>query len=146
MRVCPSGRITLTPISLRASSKGQAFEASAAADLLQLPVDATDGSHAWHLYIVRLRLERLTIDRAEVMVALRDAGIGASVHFIPLHLHPYYKRRGWAPGDLPVATREYERAFSLPIWPGMTDADVTRVTDAVIGIVGGRRLRVSRRG
>ena len=116
-----------------------AFEASAAADLLQLPVDATDGSHAWHLYIVRLRLERLTIDRAEVMVALRDAGIGASVHFIPLHLHPYYKRRGWAPEDLPVATREYERAFSLPIWPGMTDADVTRVTDAVIGIVGGRR-------
>jgi perosamine synthetase len=66
------------------------------------------------------------------MTALRDAGIGASVHFIPLHLHPYYRREwGWRPEDLPVATREYERVISLPIWPGMTDSDVERVVGSL---------------
>jgi len=122
-----------------AAAYATAFRDPAVADLLELPADADDGSHAWHLYIVRLMLDRLTIDRAEVMQALRDAGIGASVHFIPLHLHPYYRRRGWRPEDLPVATREYERVVSLPIWPGMTEADVERVTRTVIRIVAGRR-------
>ena len=66
------------------------------------------------------------------MTALRDARIGASVHFIPLHLHPYYRREwGWRPEALPVATREYERVISLPIWPGMTDGDVERVVGSL---------------
>ena len=118
------------------------FRASSAADLLRLPEDAADGSHAWHLYIVRLELDRLGIDRAAVMAALRDAGIGVSVHFIPLHLHPYYQRRwGARPEDHPVATREYERVISLPIWPGMTGEDVRRVIDALASIVDGARLR-----
>jgi dTDP-4-amino-4,6-dideoxygalactose transaminase len=117
------------------------FRSSAAADLLQLPEDAADGSHAWHLYVVRLALDRLGIDRAGVMEALREAGIGASVHFIPLHLHPYYRRRwGTRPEDHPVATREYERVISLPIWPGMAGEDVRRVVDALASIVGGARL------
>ena len=78
-----------------AAAYSEGFRASAAADLLELPEDAVDGSHAWHLYIVRLRLDRLALDRAAVMAALSEEGIGASVHFIPLHLHPYYRRR-WA--------------------------------------------------
>jgi perosamine synthetase len=101
-------------------------------DLLDLPADAPDESHAWHLYVVRLRLERLAIDRAAVMDALQARGIGASVHFIPLHLHPYYRSRPeTTPRALPVASREFERVISLPIWPGMADADLDRVVGAL---------------
>jgi dTDP-4-amino-4,6-dideoxygalactose transaminase len=109
--------------------------------LVELPADAADGSHAWHLFIIRLALDRLTIDRAQVIDDLRELGIGTSVHFIPLHLHPYYQRQwGYAPADLPVATAEYARAISLPIWPGMTERDVERVVDAL-----GAVLRPARR-
>ncbi len=63
---------------------------------------------------------------------LKALGIGTSVHFIPLHLHPYYRRRwGYRPQDMPVAAAEYERAISLPLWPGMSEADVERVVDGL---------------
>jgi perosamine synthetase len=119
-----------------AAAYSDAFRASAAADLLEIPEDADDGSHAWHLCIVRLALDRLTVDRAAVIAALRDDGIGSSVHFIPLHLHPYYRRR-WntRPEDHPVATREYERVISLPIWPGMSESDVQRVVVSLASIL-----------
>jgi dTDP-4-amino-4,6-dideoxygalactose transaminase len=101
-------------------------------DLIELPAEAPDGSHAWHLYIIRLNLGRLSIDRAAVIDALKEAGIGTSVHFIPLHLHPFYRKRwGYTALDLPVASDEYARVLSLPIWPGMTLADVDRVVDAL---------------
>jgi dTDP-4-amino-4,6-dideoxygalactose transaminase len=119
-----------------AAAYSDAFLASAAADLIELPEDADDGSHAWHLYIVRLALDRLTLDQAAVIAALRDDGIGSSVHFIPLHLHPYYRRRwGTRPEDHPVATREYERVISLPIWPGMGESDIRRVVDSLASIL-----------
>jgi dTDP-4-amino-4,6-dideoxygalactose transaminase len=125
-----------------AAAYNEGFTTSAAADLLELPPDAEDGSHAWHLYIVRLELDRIGIDRAAVMSALREAGIGASVHFIPLHLHPYYRRRwGTHPEDHPVATREYDRVISLPIWPGMTGGDIDRVVVTLAAILDGARLR-----
>ena len=110
------------------------------ADLLELPADAEDGSHAWHLYVIRLDLERLTIDRAAVIEALKGCGIGTSVHFIPLHLHPYYRREwGTREVDFPVATREYARVISLPIWPGMTVYDVDRVADALRDVLSAAR-------
>jgi len=123
-----------------AGAYSEAFAASAAADLLELPEDAADGSHAWHLYIVRLALDRLGLDRDAVVAALRDEGIGVSVHFIPLHLHPYYRRR-WAtrPEDYPVATREYKRVISLPIWPGMTADEIQRVVVSLVSILDGAR-------
>ena len=125
-----------------AAAYATAFRASLVADLLELPDDAADGSHAWHLYVVRLQLERLAIDRAAVMSALGDAGIGASVHFIPLHLHPYYRRTlGTSTTDHPVASAEYERVVSLPIWPGMSDDDVHRVVDTLSGILLRARAR-----
>jgi dTDP-4-amino-4,6-dideoxygalactose transaminase len=108
--------------------------------LIELPPDAPDGSHAWHLYIVRLALDRLAVDRAQVIAALKDLGIGTSVHFIPLHLHPYYRRRwGYTARDMPVATLEYERALSLPIWPGMSMADVDRVVEGLSSVLVPRR-------
>jgi perosamine synthetase len=112
------------------------IEQSAVADLVELPPDAPDGSHAWHLYIVRLALETLALDRGQVIDGLRTLGIGTSVHFIPLHLHPYYRRTwGYRPADLPVAAAEYERAISLPIWPGMTEGDIDRVVDGLVGVL-----------
>jgi dTDP-4-amino-4,6-dideoxygalactose transaminase len=71
------------------------------------------------------------------------AGIGASVHFIPLHLHPHYQQRyGYKPGDFPMAETIFERSISLPIWPGMTDGDVDRVTTTLLEICDGARRAV----
>ena len=118
-----------------------AFALSAAADLVELPMDEPDGSHAWHLFIIRLALERLVIDRAQVISALASSGIGASVHFIPLHRHPYYQHQGWRVEDFPVADREFQRVLSLPLWPGMTQADVERVVGTIDGILGAARRK-----
>jgi perosamine synthetase len=113
-----------------------AIAASRVADLVELPLDAADGSHAWHLFIVRLQLDRLRIGRDAVIEALRDLGIGTSVHFIPLHLHPYYRRTwGYKAEDLPVAAREYLRAISVPLWPGMGTATVRRVVAALEAVL-----------
>jgi len=89
------------------------------------------------LYIIRLALHRLKVDRGQVIDGLKAIGIGTSVHFIPLHLHPYYRRRwGYAAGDLPVATGEYERVVSLPLWPGMTTNDIDRVASGLEVVLG----------
>ncbi len=113
---------------------------STVADLIQAPTDAPDGSHAWHLYVIRLELDRLRIDRGDVIEGLKELGIGTSVHFIPLHLHPYYRKRwGYRPEDCPVATAEYERVISLPLWPGMIDADVDRVVAGLEVVLGSGR-------
>ena len=81
-------------------------------------------------------LSRLYITRSEMIEKLRARGIGTSVHFIPLHMHPYYKRAyGYKADDFPVASREYERYLSLPIFPGMTDAQIDFVIESVLEIV-----------
>jgi dTDP-4-amino-4,6-dideoxygalactose transaminase len=88
--------------------------------------------HAWHLYILRLHLERLRITREAFIQELTKANIGTSVHFVPLHLHPFYRTTyQLRPTDFPVALRAYQRAISLPIYPGMTDEDVEDVIAAV---------------
>lgn len=92
------------------------------------PQVGQDG-HAWHLYVIQL-FEK--IDRDRFITQLYDAGIGTSVHFIPLHLHPYWQTLyGFKPEDFPVALRTYQRAVSLPIYPSMTEADVARVIAAI---------------
>ena len=103
---------------------------------IQRPVCLPDVDHAWHLYVIRLDLERLRISRAEFMEELRAKRIGASVHFIPLHMHPYYRTHGgYRREDFPNATAAFERIVSLPIYPRMTDRDVRDVVDAVTGII-----------
>lgn len=98
-------------------------------DLPALP--AAGDVHAWHLFPVRIRTGGAD-RRARIIERLRDAGIGSSVHFIPLHIHPYYRRTfGYQPSDLPVAVGEYEREISLPIYPDLTDAGVDRVSEAL---------------
>ena len=92
--------------------------------------------HAWHLYAIRLRLEMLTINRAQFIDCLKAEGIGTSVHFIPLHRQPYYRDRfGLTPADFPVADAAYLRLISLPLFTRMTDHDVDDVIEAVRRVV-----------
>ena len=110
-------------------------EALSGSDAFEVPADPEDGEHAWHLFILRLRPGTLSIDRDEFARRLQEARIGISVHFIPLHLHPLYQDRlGLRPGDLPVAEDLYSRAISLPLFPGMSKADVEYVAAAAHGI------------
>jgi dTDP-4-amino-4,6-dideoxygalactose transaminase len=103
---------------------------------LQIPHDRPDCQHAWHLYMLRLNLDRLRIDRAQFAEELKRRKIGISVHFIPLHLHPYYRETfGYRPADFPVAYGEYQREISLPIYSKMSDDDVSDVIDAVLDTV-----------
>jgi perosamine synthetase len=88
--------------------------------------------HSWHLYVIQLDLERLRINRSEFIEALKNEGVGTSVHFIPLHLHPFYRDTfGYKPSDFPVASALSERIISLPIYPRMTAANVDAVISAV---------------
>lgn len=114
-----------------------AFAASRVADLVELPaMPSPNEVHAWHLYPIRIRLDRVEVTRAEVIDRLAEAGIGTSVHFIPLHLHPYYRRTyGYAPGDLPVANAQFEREISLPIYPDLANDEVDYVVERLAGIV-----------
>ena len=91
---------------------------------------------AWHLYPIRLDLARLTADRAQIFRALRAENIGVNVHYIPVHLHPYYRERfGFRDGDFPVAEDAYQRLISLPMFHAMTDGDVHDVIAAVAKVV-----------
>jgi dTDP-4-amino-4,6-dideoxygalactose transaminase len=101
-------------------------------DQLQTPADREDVEHAWHLYALRLNLDRLTITRDQFISELKDLNIGCSVHFIPIHLHRYYRDKyGFEAEDFPTAYREYQRLLSLPLSPRMTDEDVEDVIAAV---------------
>jgi perosamine synthetase len=103
---------------------------------IELPTRAASVQHAWHLYAIRLRPEQLTISRDAFVEALKKRNIGTSVHFIPLHLHPHYRSQfGYRPEDFPAASAEFERIVSLPIFPGMTDADVDDVIEAVREVI-----------
>ena len=101
-------------------------------DACVVPRDAGFGTHAWHLYILELNLAALTVGRDQIVESLRTRGIGTSVHFMPLNLHPVYQRRyGYQPGQFPASEAVFNRAFSLPIYPDMTDGEVAQVIDAV---------------
>ena len=105
-------------------------------DELILPRQQPDRIHSWHLYVVRLRLERLRLDRAQVITELQKRGVGTSVHWMPLHMHPYYRETyGYAPRDLPTACSLYPEIITLPLYPDMTELEVTHVCDALKGII-----------
>jgi len=104
------------------------------------PVERNGTTHAWHLYVARLRPKMLTISRDEFIVLMKERGIGTSVHFIPIHHHPYYRETyGWAPGDFPVADEAFETMVSLPLYTRMTETEVDRVATAVEEIIGSCR-------
>jgi dTDP-4-amino-4,6-dideoxygalactose transaminase len=109
---------------------------------VQAPTAPDHVESSWHLYLLRLNLDRLRVDRSEVIKAINAENIGTSVHFIPLHLHPaYHERYGYTPNSFPVSYQQYQRVISLPIFPGMSDADVQDVVNAVSKVVSHYRRR-----
>jgi perosamine synthetase len=93
-------------------------------------------SHAYHLYVIRLAFDLLSIDRSVLFNRLREEGVGVNVHYIPVHLHPYYRQKtGTKPGLCPVAEKVYEEILSLPIFPQMSDADLDTVIDKITSII-----------
>lgn len=97
--------------------------------------------HAWHLYPLRLDLDAIEGDRADVIRDLKALNIGTSVHFIPIHLHPYYQKQlGYQVGDFPLAEKFYASEISLPLYPTMTDRDADDVLEALAEVLS-RRLR-----
>jgi dTDP-4-amino-4,6-dideoxygalactose transaminase len=113
------------------------------AEELILPREMPDRIHSWHLYSVRLRLDRLNRDRAEVISELKRAGIGTSVHWMPLHLHPYYRDTfGCEPTDYPRATAIYPELVSLPLYPDLTTGEVEHVCRTLKEIISRSRVVV----
>lgn len=103
---------------------------------LQLPqLDALEES-AWHLYVVRVPDDGAHANRRAVFDALRSAEIGVNVHYIPVHLQPYYRRRGFKPGDFPQAEQYYREAISLPLYATLTDAEQDRVVAQLKRVLG----------
>src|ERR1700674_5070391 len=95
-----------------------------------------DVNPAWHLYPIRIDLAKLTVDRGQIFRALRAENIGVNVHYIPVHLHPYYRDQiGHSDGECPVAEAAYEQLISLPMFHGMTDGDVGDVVQAVNKVI-----------
>ncbi len=110
--------------------------ALASLEEVQTPTEREHVESAWHIYLLRLNLEMLKIDRAQFIEELRALNIGSSVHFIPVHLHPFYRDKyRYRPDDYPVAYREFMRCISLPLSPSLTDEDVDDVVEAVTSIV-----------
>lgn len=116
-------------------------EAFLSIDELETPCRRDSSEHAWHLYMLRLHLERLEITRDEFIQGMKRQNVGASVHFIPLHIQPYYRNTyGYEPEEFPVAYREYRRELSLPIYSKMTDNDVQDVINAVLDTVAAHKV------
>ena len=103
-----------------------------------------DREHACHLYIIRIRPAQLGQDRHAAFQHLRASGIGVNVHYIPVHLHPYYQQEfGTRLGDCPVAEAAYEEILSLPLFPAMADVDIQRVIQAISGLTSTSRKLVA---
>jgi perosamine synthetase len=102
---------------------------------LELPPDDANHLHSWHLFPVRLALSKLAIDRNRFVDELKTHGIGCSVHWRPLHLHPYYQETfGWREEDLPQATRLFARLVSLPLFSRMREDEIRHVVRVVKGL------------
>jgi dTDP-4-amino-4,6-dideoxygalactose transaminase len=103
---------------------------------VQLPIELPNRRHAWHLFAMQLNLNRLSIDRKEFIERLNERGVAASVHWLPLHMQPYYRDTfGYNASDFPIAAAAWPRLVSLPIFPGMTADETSSVIDAVKSIV-----------
>jgi dTDP-4-amino-4,6-dideoxygalactose transaminase len=108
--------------------------ALAGCDGIETPREGAGNWHTWHLYVIQLRLDRLSIGRDEFIKALREENIGSSVHFIPIYLHPFFRPHRREESAFPRSDDYYSRCISLPIFPDMTEADIRDVAEAVTRI------------
>lgn len=124
-------------LSRRREIAGRYANAFRDLEAVMTPVVRADLNPAWHLYPIRLNLELLSADRGQIFRALRAENIGVNVHYIPVHLHPYYRDRfGDRAGEYPIAEDAYGRLISLPMFHGMSDADVEDVIRAARKVIG----------
>ena len=124
-------------LSRRREIAGRYAAAFGDLEAVTLPAVRANVKPAWHLYPIRLNLENLNADRGKIFRALRAENIGVNVHYIPVHLHPYYRDRfGERAGEYPIAEDAYERLISLPMFHGMSDGDVEDVIRAVKKVIG----------
>jgi perosamine synthetase len=122
-------------------------EAFADVEEIELPPTDPNRIHAWHLFPIKLRLKQLTKNRDVFVEQLRARGVGFSVHWRPLHLHPYYQQEfGWRLEDCPVATDTWPRLVSLPIFSGMLDHEVETVIEAVKSLCSSSAVAKKNRG
>jgi dTDP-4-amino-4,6-dideoxygalactose transaminase len=114
-------------------------------DEVKLPDVPVECVHAWHLFPLTLRLEQLSIDRNGFVEELKRLGVATSVHWRPLHMHPYYRRVfGYKPEDCPNAAARFERVVSLPIFSAMTPAEISSVISTVFDTITRYRVRAPR--
>jgi perosamine synthetase len=105
---------------------------------LVLPEQQPDRIHSWHLYVIRLKLDRLRIDRSQFITELKQRGIGASVHWMPLHMHPYYRDTyGYQAADFPTSAGLYPQLITLPLYPDMSEEDADYVCRSLREIIAG---------
>lgn len=103
---------------------------------IEVPLVLDGTISAWHIYTLRLRTDQLRCSREEFMEALRLENIGSSIHYLPVHLQPYYRKRfGFRSGAFPIAESAYRRMVTLPLFPRMTDKDQADVIQAVTRLV-----------
>jgi len=120
----------------RLRCKEQYDQALRSEPAIETPVTRPGVEHAWHLYVIRIDPRQLRIGRDQIIELLKQRNIGAAVHFIPLHLHPYYRQTyGYQPADFPNASSASEQIISLPIYPRLTTSDIEDVVSAVTDIV-----------
>ncbi len=103
--------------------------------LCELPITTPwqhpNGYSGLHLYVIRLQLEKITCTHRQVFDSLRRQGIGVNIHYIPVHIHPYYQALGFKPGDFPEAERYYTEAITLPMYPGLTEDQQISITNSL---------------
>ena len=105
-------------------------------ELIIPSINPKNSNPAWHIYMIQLNLEKLKVERKEIFEALRAENIGVNVHYIPVHLQPYYQKRfGYHLGDFPKAENYYSRAITLPVFPKMSDKDIDDVVAAVKKVI-----------
>lgn len=103
---------------------------------LTIPYQNKDRDSSWHLYVLRLNLDKMNKTRRQVFDELRSMGIGVHVHYIPLHLQPYYRQKfGFKRGDFPEAEAYYDSALTIPLFPDLTEEDIKRITESVLRVV-----------
>lgn len=99
------------------------------------PFESEDCKSGWHIYVIALNLEKLTVNRKEIFEALQKENIGVNVHYLPVYMHPYYRKLGYKKGICPVAEDMYNRIVTLPLFPSMSNQDIDDVITAVKKVI-----------
>jgi dTDP-4-amino-4,6-dideoxygalactose transaminase len=102
---------------------------------LKLPYQSQKSKSSFHLYIIRLKADKLNISHKEFFESMRNNGIGVNLHYIPVHLHPFYEKFGFKKGDFPESEKYYSEAISLPIFPNLSHKDQHKIVDVISNLL-----------